>query len=144
MNGPRQGSRAKSADRLNRLDRYHAGYRLDGTGDLRRDLEPARELHLDLGPFAQHQHERDLAVVGRRAAWTFKPLGHALDRRLVAQEDAQALSELGRRLAEWLGHLLAPPDAVPLPFRRAHQQPGADVRARIQVAEPLDQAAAKL
>src|SRR5262245_66444169 len=45
----REGSPA--ADRLHRLDRHHPGHRLDGAGDLGRDLEAARKLHLDLGAF---------------------------------------------------------------------------------------------
>ena len=51
-----------AADGLHRLDRHHARHRLDGAGDLRRDLEAAGQLHLDLGALRQHQHQRDLAV----------------------------------------------------------------------------------
>jgi len=35
--------------KLQRLDLHHARHRLNRAGDLRRDLEPARQLDLDLG-----------------------------------------------------------------------------------------------
>src|SRR4029077_17057633 len=38
-----------AVDGLQRLDRHHARHRLDGAGDLRRDLETSGKLHLDLG-----------------------------------------------------------------------------------------------
>src|SRR5271169_1998640 len=45
-----------------RLDRHHARHRLDGAGDLRRNLEASRQLHLDLVAVTEHQHHRHFAV----------------------------------------------------------------------------------
>src|SRR5262245_46083997 len=89
-----------AVDGLQRLDRYHARHRLDGAGDLRRHLETSGKLHLHFGALAEHQHQRDLAVVLRGSARsrTFESLGNALDRRLGAQKDSQSLGELGGRL----------------------------------------------
>src|SRR5262245_33891297 len=52
-----------AVDGLQRLDRHHARHRLNGARDLRRDLETSGKLHLDLGALAEHQDQRDLAVV---------------------------------------------------------------------------------
>src|SRR5215218_4873346 len=41
---------------------HDARDRLDGAGDLRRDLEAAGQLHLDLGLEVEHHDQRDLAV----------------------------------------------------------------------------------
>src|SRR5689334_19924179 len=40
--------RTAGSEGLHRLDRHHAGHRLDGAGNLRGDLEAAGQLHLDL------------------------------------------------------------------------------------------------
>src|ERR1700709_2123663 len=54
---------------LHVFDRHDAGNRLDGPGDLRRDLEPPRQLHLDLAPLAlEHENKRDLALPALRQA----------------------------------------------------------------------------
>ena len=47
---------------LEHLHRDHAGHRLDGAGDLRRHLEPAGELDLDLTAILEEQHHADLAL----------------------------------------------------------------------------------
>src|SRR5687768_5378698 len=47
---------------LRRLHLNHARHGLDGAGDLRRDLEAAGQLDLDLGTVAEHQHHADLTV----------------------------------------------------------------------------------
>src|SRR6516165_722904 len=49
---PSIASVARLAIGLHRLDGHHSGHRFDGAGDLGRDLEAARKLHLDLGAFA--------------------------------------------------------------------------------------------
>src|SRR5262245_56533030 len=91
---------ATSAVRSERLHLDHARDRLDGARDLRRDLEAARQLHLDLGALAQHEHYGDFAVT-----LAVEPFGNALGWRLVAQEHAQRLLQLGGRLVERLSHL---------------------------------------
>src|SRR5262249_49940092 len=121
------------------LDRDDAGNRLDGAGDLRRDLEAARELDLDLGAFVQQEDERDLAVrlllSGTPVGRAFQPLRHSFERRLVAQEYPQALGKLGRRLIERLDHADARAHVVALQLGRQRQQDGG---ARLeQVAELL-------
>src|SRR5271154_5008600 len=93
---------------LKRLDRHHARYRLDRARDLRRNLKAPRQLHLDLVAVAEHQHHRDFAVALIRAAAAsakldrLEPPRHAFNRRAVAQEHAQALMHLRRRLIERL------------------------------------------
>ena len=47
---------------------------------------------------------------------TVEALGHALDRRLIPQEHAQRLLQLGRRLVERLGHLDAGTHLLALQF----------------------------
>ena len=93
----------------------------------------------DLGPLAQHQHQRHLPLVLRHAArvGSLEPFGHAFDRRLRAQEHPQTLGELGRRLVERLHHLDPRTHIVALQFRRQHQQHG---RARLEQVAELRQA----
>ena len=69
-----------------RFHRHHAGHGLYRAGDLRRDLETARQLDLDLAAVAEQQHHADLAVgrissVARRSA-ALQPPHQAVDRRL--------------------------------------------------------------
>src|ERR1043166_7788911 len=47
---------------LHQMHVEHARHRLDGAGDLRRDLEAARQLDFDLGAAAKLEHHIDLAV----------------------------------------------------------------------------------
>src|SRR3954469_22296560 len=98
-----------SAVKLERLYFDHARNGLDGAGYLRRDLEAAGQLHLDLGALAKQQHHRDFAVT-----LAVEPLGDALDRGLVTQEHAQRLLQLGGRLVERLDHLDARTDFLTL------------------------------
>ena len=106
----------------------HAGHRLDGAGDLRRDLEAAGQLDLDLGALAQHQHHRDLTVgplcpaSGGPDLRAVETLGDAFNRRLVAQEHAQALLQLCGRRIERLDRLDARAHVVALQLRRQRQQ----------------------
>ena len=51
---------------LQRLHVDHARHRLDRAGDLRRDLEAARQLHLHLGFEVEHHHQRHVAVGAAR------------------------------------------------------------------------------
>src|SRR3954470_18744792 len=69
------------------LERFHAldaRHRLDRAGDLRRDIEAAGQLDLDLGVLGQHQHHADLAV-----PLGIETLDDIVERRAIAQEDAQ-------------------------------------------------------
>ena len=79
----------------------------------------------------QHQHHADLAV-----ALGVEPLGHALERRAVAQEDAQALLQLGGGLLQRLDRLDARAHLVALQLRRQEQQ---HRRARLQQVAVLRQ-----
>ena len=96
---------------------------VDGAGDLGGDLEAAGEFDLDFGALAQHQHHGDFAIgfirrgsggTGRRAV---EALGDAFERRLAAQEHAQALGEFGGGRIERLGHLDARTHLSGLHFR---------------------------
>ena len=55
-------SARRAAKILDELDVEHARHRLDGAGDLRRDLEASRQPDLDLGAAAELKHHADFAV----------------------------------------------------------------------------------
>ena len=105
---------------LARFDRYHARNGLDCAGHLRGQFKPAGELDLHFRPFGKHQNEgySPLAWVGR-AAWhrAFKPLGHALERLLLADENSQTFGKSGSRVIQRLGRLDADPNVIPLQLR---------------------------
>src|SRR6478752_1398652 len=70
--------------------------RLDCAGDLRRHLEAARQLDLDLAaPGIELQDQRDLAL-----AALAEPLGDRFERQAIAQEDADAALRLGGGVGE--------------------------------------------
>src|SRR5262245_9782233 len=71
------------------FDRDHAGNGLDRARDLRRHLEAAGQLHLDLGARVEQERQADFAV-----ALGLEPPRDAFERRLRAHEDAQALRDL--------------------------------------------------
>ena len=84
--------------------------------------------------------ERDLAVVLWRAARAraFEPLGHALDRGLAAQKDAQSLGELGGGLVERLDHPDARAHVVALHLGGERQQDrGARLEQIAKLRQPL-------
>src|SRR5258708_5133484 len=102
---------------LNQLDIQHARHRLDGAGDLRRDLEASRQSDLDLGAATELKHHADFAVtLGVEA------LGDRLDRHLVAKKYTQAFLQLRGGLIERLGRLDAGADLVALRFGAEEQQ----------------------
>src|SRR5216684_6675132 len=110
-------SARRTARALDELDVEHARHRLDGAGDLRRDLEASRQSDLDLGAAAELQHHADFAVT-----LAVEPLGDGLDRRLIAQEYAQTFLQLRGSLIERLGRLDAGADLVALRFRAEEQE----------------------
>ena len=60
--GSKTGLRHKAALRagrgnLNELDVEHARHRLDGAGDLRRDLEAPRQFHFDFRAALEQEHD---------------------------------------------------------------------------------------
>src|SRR5437763_14705072 len=59
---------------LNELDVEHARHRLDGAGDLGRDLETSWQPDLDLSATAELEHHVDFAVT-----LAVEPLGNRLD-----------------------------------------------------------------
>src|SRR5689334_16701493 len=106
---------------LKRLDGDNAGHRLDGAGDLRRDLEAAGQLDLDLAAVLQEQHHADLAIARLAAAISVAAVAvtcsavargleaarHAGERLLIAQKYAEPLLRACRRLVERLDRLNA-------------------------------------
>src|SRR3569833_2792083 len=87
--GAAQGCAARNAGHLDELYVEHAGHRLDGAGDLRRDLKAAGQLDLHLSAAAELENHADFAV-----ALAVEPLGHRLQWGLIAKEDPQTLLQL--------------------------------------------------
>src|SRR5262249_2067998 len=102
---------------LHCLDFDDARHRLDGAGDLRRDLVAAGKPDLDLGAGIEQQDDVDLAV-----ALAVETLGHGVERKSVPQEDAQALLNLGGGGIERLDALDAGAHLVALRLRGHDQQ----------------------
>ena len=75
---------------LQRLDLYDARHGLDGTGNLRGDLEAARQFDLNFGSLLQQQDDANLAVTiwFHRSRGSFETLYHRIEWLLIAQKHA--------------------------------------------------------
>ena len=68
-----------------RLHLHYTRYCLDGSGNLRRNLEAARQLHFAFGALPEYQHHADLAVAVRLCtASRLQSLCNSVERRANA------------------------------------------------------------